>query len=156
MKARGGGKIVNFSGGGATGSRPHFSAYACAKTAIVRLTEVLADEVREFHIDVNAIAPGAVNTAMLDELLGAGEMAGSKERSEATKRKEAGGTPPEVPAGLVAFLASDESDGITGKLISAPWDPWNDKGFQEALRANQDLATLRRIDDKYFSARPKG
>ena len=58
MKARGVGKIINLSGGGATGPRPFFSAYAAAKTAVVRVTEILAEELRSFQIDVNAIAPG--------------------------------------------------------------------------------------------------
>jgi 3-oxoacyl-[acyl-carrier protein] reductase len=70
------GKIINFSGGGAAGPRPYFNAYACAKTAVVRFTEVLAEEVREFGIDVNAVAPGAVNTKMLDEIIDAGQRSG--------------------------------------------------------------------------------
>ena len=144
------GRIINFSGGGATGPRPYFSAYACAKTAVVRFTEVLAEEVREFGIDVNAIAPGAVNTKMLDEIIDAGRRAGNREWEEAVRRRETGGTPPEKAADLVAFLASDESTGITGKLISAPWDPWREEGFRDALRREPELATLRRIDNKYF------
>lgn len=153
MMARKSSKIINFSGGGATGPRPFFSAYAAAKTAVVRFTEVLAEEVRPFGIDVNSIAPGAVNTKMLDEVIEAGDKAGSKEWGDAIRRREEGGVALEVPAELVVFLASDESDGITGKLISAPWDPWRDEEFRNRLRAERDLATLRRIDDKNFYAR---
>ena len=143
------GKIINMSGGGATGPRPNFSAYAVAKTAIVRLTENLAEEYKDSGIDINALAPGAVNTKMLDEVLSARENAG-KEFCEAEKRREKGGTDPESAANLVVFLASELSDGITGKLISAPWDPWVDSKFQEELRNQADLGTLRRIDNKYF------
>lgn len=149
------GKIINFSGGGATGPRPFFSAYAAAKTAVVRFTEVLAEEVRPFGIDVNAIAPGAINTKMLDEIIEAGSRAGSKEWEDAVRRRDKGGVPPELPAELVAFLASDESNGITGKLISAQWDPWRDEEFRNRLRADRDLATLRRIDDMSFCAGKK-
>ena len=119
---------------------------------MVRLTETLAVELKEYNIDVNAISPGAVNTKMLEEVLQAGTMAG-KEAAEAEKRKEVGGDDPLLAAELVSFLASDGSDGITGKLISAKWDPWRDEDFQRQLRADKDFATLRRIDGKYFEKR---
>jgi 3-oxoacyl-[acyl-carrier protein] reductase len=149
MILQGKGKIINMSGGGATGTRPNFSAYAVAKTAVVRLTENLADEYRSFNIDVNAVSPGAVNTKMLDEVIASNDLAG-KEFSEALKRQSSGGTDPSIAASLIAFLASDASDGITGKLISAPWDPWENDQFCENLRNDKDLATLRRIDNKYY------
>lgn len=144
------GKIINLAGGGSTSPRPYFSAYGVAKTAVVRFTETLAREVDGLGIDVNAIAPGAVSTRMLDEVLIAGESAGAAELVEARMRKERGGTSPEVAAGLALFLASAESDGITGRLISAVWDPWQDSGFIERLISDRDLATLRRIDEKSF------
>src|SRR5712692_9248278 len=70
------GKIINFSGGGATSPLPRFTAYGVSKTAVVRLTETLALEVKEFNIQVNAIAPGAVDTRLQDEVIAAGEKAG--------------------------------------------------------------------------------
>ena len=144
------GKIINFSGGGSTSPRPNFSAYAVAKTGIVKFTEELAVELKEYGIDVNAISPGAINTRMLDEVLASKELAGS-EYVSSLKRKEIGGQDPAVVAALVCFLASDESDGISGKLISAPWDSWENPDFQDQLKNDKDLATLRRIDNKYFS-----
>lgn len=144
------GWIINLSGGGSTSPRPFFCAYGVSKTAVVRFTETLADEVRDFNIQVNAIAPGAVNTRMLDEVINAGEFAGETEMKEARSRKEQGGTPPQVPARLALFLASEKSDGITGRLLSAPWDSWEDGLFIERLKSDPDLATLRRIDEKSF------
>mgnify|MGYP006422650921 CR=1 FL=1 len=149
MKKQKHGKIINFSGGGATGPRQNFSAYACAKTAIVRFTEILAEEIKKDNIDVNAISPGAVNTKMLQEVLNEKENAG-KEYADAVKRKKLGGTSPEIAANLILFLSSEKSDGITGKLISAPWDPWKDEKFQNKLRTEKNIYTLRRIDEKYF------
>lgn len=146
------GKIISLSGGGATSPRPNFSAYAVSKTAIVRFSETLAVELKEYNIDVNAVSPGAVNTKMLDEVLFAGTLAG-KEARDAEKRKGSGGDDPRLAAELVCFLASDESDGITGKLISARWDPWKEESFLVKLKADKDFATLRRIDDKYFEKR---
>src|ERR1035437_5896622 len=126
------GKIINLSGGGSTSPRPNFSAYAVAKTGIVRFTENLAEEVKEFNIDVNAIAPGAINTKMLEDVLQAENLAGI-EYAEAVKRKEKGGNNPELAADLICFLASGLSDGITGKLISAPWDLWKESIYQNEL-----------------------
>ncbi len=151
MKALGHGKIITFSGGGATGPRERFSAYAASKAAAVRLTETAAEELRPFGIDVNSIAPGAVNTRMLEEVLAAGQRAG-EELHGAVKRGREGGTPPERAAELVLFLASRASDGITGKLLSAVWDPWREQEFCDRLRADRDLATLRRIDAINFGA----
>jgi len=142
------GKIITLSGGGATSPRPCFTAYAASKAAVVRLTETLAEEVKEFNIQVNAIAPGPVNTKMLDDILQAGEKAG-REFTEAQKRAEKGGVSPEQAATLALFLASSESDGITGKLISAVWDDWKNPLF----RTDKDFATLRRIDGKNFFRR---
>jgi len=143
------GKIVNLSGGGSTSPRPQFSAYGVAKTAIVRFTETIAVELREYGIDVNAIAPGAINTKMLDEVLEVKDIAGS-EYYDAIKRKADGGNDPLVAAELACFLLSSESDGISGKLISAIWDDWKNESYQKTLRDDVDIETLRRIDNKIF------
>src|SRR5205823_7175497 len=66
------GKIVNLSGGGATAPLPGISSYAASKAAVVRLTETLAHELQDAGVDVNAIAPGPLNTRLLDEVLAAG------------------------------------------------------------------------------------
>ena len=88
------------------------------------LTEILSDEVGKYGIDINAIAPGAVNTHMLDEVIKAGERAGKRELEEAKKRVKDGGTPPELAADLAVLLASSKSNGLSGRIISAAWDNW--------------------------------
>jgi len=140
------GKIINLSGGGATAPLPRISAYGASKAAVVRLTETLAEELREFSIDVNAIAPGALNTRLLEEVLSAGpDAVGEEFYQKSLKQRESGGVPLEKAARLCIYLASEMSDGITGKLISAQWDPWeNLQTFREQL-ANSDIYTLRRI-----------
>jgi NAD(P)-dependent dehydrogenase (short-subunit alcohol dehydrogenase family) len=149
FKANRYGKIVQLSGGGATNPLPRISAYAASKAAIVRFTETLAEEVRGDHIDVNAIAPGALNTRLLDEVLAAGPEKVDKDFYErALKQKAQGGTPLEKGANLAVFLGSAASDGITGKLISAVWDPW--EALPEHLEdlRKTDIYTLRRIVPK--------
>ncbi|HEU5081523.1 MAG TPA: SDR family oxidoreductase [Opitutaceae bacterium] len=144
--ASGRGKIVCFSGGGATKPRLNFSAYGVAKTGVVRLVETLGGEMREDEIDINAVAPGAINTRLTDEVLQLGpEVSGEAEYQAALKQKASGGGSIEKAVGLVAFLISSESDGITGRLISAPWDPWPTLGKHQATLAHSDVYTLRRI-----------
>ena len=149
FKAQRHGKIVQLSGGGATNPLPRISAYAVSKAAVIRFVETLAEEVRDNHIDVNAIAPGALNTRMLDEILDAGpEKVGRAFYERSVKQRESGGAPLEKGAELAVFLGSSLSDGITGKLISAIWDPWS--SFREHLDelSSTDVYTLRRIVPK--------
>ncbi len=142
---RGYGKIIQLSGGGATGPLPGFSAYAASKTAVVRFAETLAGELREHHIDVNAIAPGALNTRMLEEVLAAGpERVGKAFYERALEQQRSGGVPLRRGAELAVFLGSAASDGITGKLLSAVWDPWSELPRRRA-DLDSDVYTLRRI-----------
>ena len=146
MKKMGGGKIIIMSGGGATKPMPFLSAYAASKAAVVRFAETIAGEVEDFGIYINAVAPGALNTRMLDEVLDAGpRRIGQKFYEQMVKIKEQGGTPLEVGASLCVFLASDAADGVTGKILSAVWDPWRE--FPDRLDdlKETDIFTLRRI-----------
>lgn len=145
MKRRGG-AIVNVSGGGATGPRPYFSAYATAKAGLVRFSETIAAELKQHRIRVNCIAPGAMNTEMLEAVLRAGpESAGPQEYRKALEQSQNGGTAPETPAELITYLASEAAAGVTGKLISAVWDPWRDLAKRAAELDRSDMYTLRRI-----------
>lgn len=145
FKKAGRGKIVILSGGGATGPLPLISAYAASKAAVVRLMETLAEELREYAIDVNAVAPGALNTRLLNEIIEAGpNKVGESFYLRALKQRESGGVPLEKGAALCVYLASTESDGITGKLISAQWDPWRTLHERREDLKN-DIYTLRRI-----------
>jgi 3-oxoacyl-[acyl-carrier protein] reductase len=149
MKKAGRGKIINLSGGGATAPLPRISAYAASKAAVVRFTETLAEEVRADHIDVNAVAPGALNTRLLDEVLAAGaDKVGVDFYTKSLKQKEEGGAPLEKGAALCVFLASAASDGLSGKLISALWDPWETLPDRMAPLGDSDIYTLRRIVPK--------
>jgi len=146
FKKKGKGKIINLSGGGATAPLPRLSAYAAAKTALVRLTETLAVECMDVGIDINAIAPGALNTRLLDEILEAGpEKVGQTFYDRSVKQKSEGGASMETAAALCLYLASSDSDGITGKLLSSLWDPWQDLSKHLEKLRSTDIYTLRRI-----------
>ena len=143
-------KILCFSGGGASKPRANFSAYAASKTGVVRLVETLAEEWRQDLIDINSIAPGALSTRMTEEILRHGaEAAGKAEIAAARATLNAGRENFERLGRLVDFLLSPESDGISGKLISAPWDPWEQfensvSGCERPICSHSD-ASRRRI-----------
>jgi 3-oxoacyl-[acyl-carrier protein] reductase len=149
FKAQKYGKIIQLSGGGATNPLPCISAYAASKAAVVRFAETLAEEVRDHRIDVNSIAPGPLNTRLLDEVIEAGpEKVGISFYEKSLKQREQGGAPLDKGADLAVFLASAASDGITGKLLSAVWDPWETLPQHVEELRKSDVYTLRRIVPK--------
>ncbi len=102
------GRIVNVSS--ATGplvSNPGETAYSAAKAAMVGMSRSLAIEVAKYHITVNNVAPGWIETGSSTE---------EEKAAAAYTPMGRGGTPQEV-ADLIAFLASDESTYITGQMI---------------------------------------
>jgi NAD(P)-dependent dehydrogenase (short-subunit alcohol dehydrogenase family) len=146
FKQHGYGKIVQLSGGGATNPLPRITAYAASKAAVVRFAESIALELAPYGIDVNAIAPGALNTRMMDQLLeGGAEAVGAEFYSRMQKIASEGGTPLAHGAELAVFLASAQSDGITGRLLSAVWDSWRDLPPRREALSRTDVYTLRRI-----------
>lgn len=140
------GRIINISGGGATNALPNFSAYAASKAAVVRFTETLALELSNTNITVNAVSPGPLNTRMLDQVLKAGEdKAGFETIAKARQQLITGGSSTETAAKLVTMLASTVSSKISGLLLSAVWDDWNDLGKLERTIADEKMYKLRRI-----------
>ena len=149
FKSKKAGKIINLSGGGATSPLPNISSYASSKAAIVRLTETLAQEVNSYGIEINAIAPGALNTRLLDQVLEAGsDKVGSEFYQRAIRQKEDGGAPLDEGAKLCIYLASDRCKGVNGKLISAIWDSWDTLTEDIEKSSSFDIYTLRRIIPK--------
>jgi 3-oxoacyl-[acyl-carrier protein] reductase len=142
-------RLIAFSGGGAFGTFPRYSAYATSKAAVVRLIECLADELRPRGIAVNAVAPGLVVTEIHEATLAAGpERAGAEHFARTQAALRGGSVPMEVPVDCVRFLLSEEADGLTGKTIAANFDPWRRPEFRANLAeiAASDVYTLRRIN----------
>jgi 3-oxoacyl-[acyl-carrier protein] reductase len=144
FKGQGFGKIIILSGGGATKAMPNFSAYAASKAAVVRFAETLAEEVKDYDIQVNCVAPGSMNTDFMETAIVAGSNKTGKDfYDRMIKQKKDGGDSIQNAAELVAFLASDKSDHISGRLISAVWDDWKNL---DKKKLKPDMYTLRRID----------
>jgi NAD(P)-dependent dehydrogenase (short-subunit alcohol dehydrogenase family) len=146
MRATGRGWIINISGGGATGPRPMFAAYAAAKTALVRFTETLAIETARHGIRVNAVAPGAFASGITKVVNSSAENAGEAEAATARKLLDSEDTAnAEKAARLVVYLTVGEGRDVTGKLISAVWDRWDSLHRYPEVVAHKDVFTLRRI-----------
>lgn len=140
------GKIINFSGGGATFPLPEMNAYSLSKVALVRFTENISTELKNYNIDINAIAPGAILTDMNKSILNAGpEKVGVNYYKELKEKFKKSSGDIDIVTDLTLYLASKESDGISGKLISAVWDNWkNFDKFKNTL-ISTDIYNLRRI-----------
>tara|TARA_B100000035_G_scaffold278357_1_gene257266 strand:+ start:15041 stop:15928 length:888 start_codon:yes stop_codon:yes gene_type:complete len=140
------GKIINFSGGGATFPLPEMNAYSLSKVALVRFTENISTELKNYNIDINAIAPGAILTDMNKSILNAGpEKVGVNYYKELKEKFKKSSGDINIVTDLTLYLASKESDGISGKLISAVWDNWkNFDKFKNTL-ISTDIYNLRRI-----------
>ena len=142
------GKIINFGGGGAISPRPNFSAYASSKAAVLRFTETLAEEVRGYNIDVNAIHPGSVHTKMNEDVVDAGlKKAGDAEYKNALDVQSGNTVSLEQVQEFLIFLSSKESDGLTGKTLYNVWDDWRSLTKDDI---NSSLYTLRRIDGRKY------
>ena len=139
------GSIINISGGGSTSSRPDFSSYAISKTALVRYTEILADELSKTKIKVNAIAPGVMATKMIKQVIKFKKNISNIKELDSAKKVLSEGDNKENAIDLCVFLSKKESDGITGKLISAIWDPWQDFKLHKEDLMKSDIYTLKRI-----------
>ncbi len=115
-------RIITFAGGGEK-PLPHFTSYISSKAAILRMTETLAHELADANIAINAISPGAVDSALQQDIVKAGpERAGAKMYNWAKDEIKETAQSPEKAAQLAVFLASKEAVGLSGRNISAIWD----------------------------------
>ena len=147
MKKNNSGKIINISGGGAAKPFPALACYAAGKAGLVRFSEELAEDLKEYNIDVNVVAPGPLNTRFVDLALEAGvEKLGKSLYETILNIKKTGGSL-ELVAELCAYLSTNLTDGLTGKFISARYDDW--KKFHEIKEyiMTNEYYTMRRIDE---------
>jgi len=140
-------RIINFSGGGAFNPFPNYSAYACSKAGVIRLTECLAVELAPRGIRVNAVAPGFVATPIHQATLDAGPEKAGEEQFAVTLRGLEEKRPPQPMIECVRFLLSSESDALSGKTISANFDPWRRPEFLAHIEkiSESDVFTMRRV-----------
>ena len=146
MLEQSGGKIINLSGAGATNAWSNMSAYCSSKAAVVRLTEVLAQELDGKGITVNALGPGSVHTSMWDRMTVQAEEAGADFIHQLGLRvTSGGGASIDECAELAVWLASGESGALTGRLISAATDDFRGLPPRIGEIMAGEAYTLRRV-----------
>ncbi len=142
MIERRSGKIILIAGvGGKLASRPNLAVHAASKTAMVRFAESLSEELLDHNIQVNCLSPGETYTHMTDQILAAGDRAGWREIENARQVRVTGGVLPEKQIDLALFLASPQSNHVTGRFIHVD-DEW------KRLKQNtipSELYRLRRV-----------
>lgn len=111
------GKIINISSGLGQMPFPRFCAYSVSKAGIIQFTRSLSEELKPYNIQVNAIDPGVMDTTMQDRIRAMGKSVLGEELYQNFVSYWEGGSlkPPQQVAPLAVFLASSESDGITGE-----------------------------------------
>ena len=141
-------KIINFSGGGAFSPFPNYSAYACSKAALARLTECFAVEFAKYGIVANAIAPGMIPTPIHNATLIAGEEIAGEKQVTRTKKVMRETANFEKVIDCTRFLISDLAAGLSGKTLSANFDPWKTQAFHDQIKGitESDLFALRRFN----------
>lgn len=135
------GKIIVLGGKGTADPRPNFSAYATSKAAVARFVETIAEEVQEHNIQVNVMSPGSTYTHMTDEILASADKAGKREHDKAVQVRLTGGMSPDRQIDLARFLASEDSNHISGRVLHVD-DDWK---RLEHSPMSRDLYTLRRV-----------
>jgi 3-oxoacyl-[acyl-carrier protein] reductase len=141
MIQRRSGKIIVLTNGIGSQARPNFAIFAATKTAIVSFVESVAEEIRDHNVQINCLAPGASYTHMTDQILAAGDRAGWREIEEAQEVRLTGGVTADKQIELALFLASEESNHVSGRLIHVR-DDW--KRLRDGSM-KPDLYTLRRV-----------
>lgn len=122
----------------------NFSAYTTSKTAVVRFVESLAAEVVDHNVQINCFDPGQAYTNLTDEIIRAESRLETSVVAAAKETRRTGGVSADLQLAMISFLASEQSNHITGKLIHVT-DDWQ-KLKNATLRP--DALTLRRLPSK--------
>src|SRR5271154_2727777 len=114
MQPQGNGSIINLSSTMGQRGAPGAALYTASKHAVEGLTKVAALEGAAFGVRVNAVAPGPIDTDMLDRFTGKADLIAGVPLKRAGK--------PDEIAQAITYLASDKASYVTGQIGIVPID----------------------------------
>lgn len=138
--------IIFFSGGGVTSYRKNFGTYSISKLSLVKFVEIVSNEINNKNVRINAIAPGIIQSKMIDATMNNKKLVSKKEIKKIERDIKYSGDGLKKLFKVINFLSSNKGKQITGKLISSKWDnieTWNKKKIKKLI--NKDFYNLRRI-----------
>ena len=118
-------------------------AYSASKAGVIALTRCLAAGLAKHNIRVNCVAPGLMDTPLVAPIMNEKRIRRVQETVPLKRHGRA-----EETANTVLFLASPESDGLSGKLISLLWDNWKEIPQHLDKVMSSDIYAMRRIIPK--------
>ena len=138
--------IIFFSGGGVTSYRKNFGTYSISKLSLVKLIETASNEINNKNVRINAIAPGIIQSKMVDITINNRKLVSKKEIKKIERDIKYSNHALKKLFKVINFLRSNKGKQITGKLISSKWDnieTWNKNKIKKLI--NKDLYNVRRI-----------
>ena len=138
--------IIFFSGGGVTSYRKNFGTYSISKLSLVKLIETVSNEINNKNVRINAIAPGIIQSKMIDITINNRKLVSKKEIKKIERDIKYSNDALKKLFKVINFLSSNKGKQITGKLISSKWDnieTWNKNKIKKLI--NKDLYNVRRI-----------
>jgi short-subunit dehydrogenase len=138
--------IIFFSGGGVTSYRKNFGTYSISKLSLVKLIETVSNEINNKNVRINAIAPGIIQSKMVDITINNRKLVSKKEIKKIERDIKYSNHALKKLFKVINFLSSNKGKQITGKLISSKWDnieTWNKNKIKKLI--NKDLYNVRRI-----------
>ena len=138
--------IIFFSGGGVTSYRKNFGTYSISKLSLIKLIEIVSNEINNKNVRINAIAPGIIQSKMVDITINNRKLVSKKEIKKIERDIKYSNDALKKLFKVINFLRSNKGKQITGKLISSKWDnieTWNKNKIKKLI--NKDLYNVRRI-----------
>ena len=137
--------IILFSGGGSTSYRRNFSSYSLSKICLVKLTEIISNEIKNKKIRFNILSPGIIDSKMTRKIINEKNKVSKNEILKIKKNIKNSEINITKIFKTINFLNSKKGRLISGKLISSAWDKISNLDSEKLNKlVNTDIYTLRR------------
>ncbi len=141
-------RVLSFAGGATNRATTHYSAYTISKIASIKMTELLAEEVKDVAFTI--LGPGWVRTKIHQATVKAGAMAGDNLRTTLRHLEEDDFVQMADVIASINWIMSAPPSAVSGRNISAVFDPWGSDELTRALVDDPDLFKLRRYGNDQF------